>query len=321
VARLFAILGAGLIAFGSACRADLSTPSDAGPAASADSTALGNPGESAGGSPGRDSSSGSSEGFEGDGATILLRVLRGPIPACSAGAEHPNVCCASGPNQATVCTEDVASPFTPCAYGSLTFPDPRSCCPLDSSRPCAPPSPPDVIETTGNCSFPCGPGGFLAGVGNDAGLGDSCSGVDAGSCFYCCSGAGTSVSCVPNVWSCPPTPPGGPAEPCGPECPVCPAGWAMPSGFPDLCCTADGGGPPQCFSQAAGIASPSTGGPCSFASGQCECGTRGDDGHAYYMQCDSSGSPACTCIIDGKVVGHTAGTCTGSACGFPVSLP
>jgi hypothetical protein len=94
----------------------------------------------------------------------------------------------------------------------------------------------------------------------------------------------------------------------------------MPHGYPDLCCATDDGGSVQCFSQAARIESPATGGLC-FVGATCFCGGRGRDGHAYYVQCDPSETPPCSCFIDGVVVSQTTGTCIGTACGFPVPLP
>jgi hypothetical protein len=62
-------------------------------------------------------------------------------------------------------------------------------------------------------------------------------------------------------------------------------------------------------------------GPCGFSAAGCECGARGDDGHAYYVSCSSSDTPQCTRFVDGVAVGHSGATCSFSACGFPVSMP
>ncbi len=91
-------------------------------------------------------------------------ISSAPTP-CESGFAHPNACCETGPNQATQCVVYPEAPFTECANGSTTYPDPRSCCPLDGNGRCAAPPP---VGTTD------------AGTGGGGGSGGG------GTCAYAC---------------------------------------------------------------------------------------------------------------------------------------
>jgi hypothetical protein len=193
-----------------------------------------------------------------DMTSVNESVVVGNVAPCAPGFAHPSVCCHSGPQEPTVCAENVSAPFGRCGGGSLTFPDPRICCSLVRGAPdCAPatmlPGDSDAGVLTEGCHLPCGPGGYPPG---DAASFPACTDVpgiviDGGIllpgavCEYCCVGdpgscPGSGVSCLSP--DCPPVTFG---------CGSCPEGWQPARGVPDLCCRADGGTSPDCFSQAA----------------------------------------------------------------------
>jgi hypothetical protein len=197
-------------------------------------------------------------------------LVSGPVSPCESGYAHPNVCCQGGPNEASACVVYPDEPFQSCQSGPglATFPDPRSCCPLDSP--------------TGHCHQPPSDGGPIGSGGggvNEAGIGvpgcfDVCSPgffVAPGSVGTCCNKdvcyASAVAACSAPVCACaafiddagiphdagctcPPTP-ACPTEPPKPACDNCPPTWQPPLGEPGLCCKEDEPtGIIRCFSQA-----------------------------------------------------------------------
>lgn len=268
----------------------------------------------------------SADGGSADGATQTVEVstLKGSVSPCGAGFAHPNVCCASGPRQGTLCTENKAAPFLPCGRTSLTFPDPATCCPLDSDGACVR-SAADAGVGSGlaSCYFPCGPGAYSV-IEDPGSVGPASACTDVGEtnlpCDYCCWGAGLNTSCSSNQCFCSPS---GPCR-CGPQCSACPPGWRAASGVPDLCCrTAAATGTLECFSQADEIQPLLTSG-CS-GGGQthtCECFEYTGDGNYYELSCGPADAPGCSCNVNGKKI-RTLATfeCAVSSyatlCGFP----
>jgi hypothetical protein len=169
------------------------------------------------------------------------------VPACDVGYARPNVCCRGSPTQATVCADCPDVPFGACDKESLTFPDPRTCCSLEGGG-CTATAPSDA-GATGDCFYPCGPGGYSPDELGDAAALPACSDVvDGGAppvCAYCCLGS-VGPGCATNGCS-------GGLGACGPHCGTCPAGWNVPRGGIDLCCRTDNAGVAECFSQATGI--------------------------------------------------------------------
>jgi hypothetical protein len=193
------------------------------------------------------------------GTSVDPSILQGAVPACSQGYAHPNVCCEGNPRAATVCIESPGTPFEPCGYAALTFPDPRTCCALDGGLGCvpAPSLPSDGDGGTKGCHYPCGAGGYppslLAGLADPGQELPACTGVPSvasnrgivvpqGFCEYCCvnipnaPGSVTSYGCA--------------GTPANLECGACPDGWRPAQGVPDLCCRSAAAGFAQCFSQA-----------------------------------------------------------------------
>jgi hypothetical protein len=259
-------------------------------------------------------------------------AVNGGLTACAQNAAHPNVCCTAGPNEPATCVVYPDAPFTPCAAGATTYPDPRSCCPLDGSGPCeAAPGSPSGGPSAGGPS-----GGGPSGVGQSGGGssgGGGCTSVCAPG-WYEVSPAPVSPMCCPSgddggtpcivsstasagPCSCPSCGGQQPCPPCscppstGTSCAACPPGWQVPAGDPDQCCMTDGSGAIECFSQAvapepqAGGSGPS--GPSGFSCsgtggtdgglGLCSC-QENAGGHAYSINCDPDTS-TCTCTLDG----------------------
>ena len=279
--------------------------------------------------------------------------VSGTVSPCAAGAAHPNVCCTAGPSQASSCVTYPSAPFTACDSSSITYPDPRSCCPLDGSGACAAPPPSDGfgggdagIVVGGGCSYACPPG-MYAPAGS---TGDTCCITDSSGATACsgggpaCSGTCECPACAPDSGECPPCdcPPSPCPTPSPASCGACPAGWQSPAGQPDLCCTTDANGVIECFSQAlppgqssatldAGsstgpgvpIGCSGTGGPDGGV-GPCGCQEQAN-GHTYSVNCDPVAG-LCTCTSDN---GGPSGSfpdngteCTNApalfaACGFP----
>ncbi|HTB77946.1 MAG TPA: hypothetical protein VK762_32095 [Polyangiaceae bacterium] len=183
---------------------------------------------------------------------VSLSVVAGNVPACPPGQAHPNVCCSTVPTSA--CVEYPDTPFVACEppAPALIYPDPRTCCPLDGSGACSP-SPTTPPAGSGECYEPCGPGGAYFAV------------RDGGADGQCCYGGGLGGGpqvCPTDACDDGPCP--------APRCGACPADWSAPLGdsrgfgqrpadvaSQELCCQAyDGGGTPQCFSQAERIVTP-----------------------------------------------------------------
>lgn len=183
---------------------------------------------------------------------VSVGAVSGPVTACASGNAHPNVCCESGPGQAAACIVYPDAPFTPCASGSTTYPDPRSCCPIDGSGGCAPPPPPPPNDagagSGGTCGYTCpvgwysppaqpgsgAPTGTGTGTGNGSGgstgsgtgtgsggsggsSGGGCCQVDSSGAENCSGSSGTGPSCVCNCPACDPE--GGACPPCACNCP------------------------------------------------------------------------------------------------------
>jgi hypothetical protein len=176
---------------------------------------------------------------------VSLSEINTPIVACAGGYAHPNVCCEAGPGKAASCGVYPGAPFQPCDPSSTTYPDPRSCCPIDGSSNCVAPSPtPDPLPSP-SCGYTCPPGqyqpeGSLAGTccftdgdliacsgssgsgggsgGGGAGFVDGGVGVvtvDAGVSFAVDASVGVDIAVD-----------GGCAVTCA--CPACPEGEACP---------------------------------------------------------------------------------------------
>jgi hypothetical protein len=192
---------------------------------------------------------------------VVVASLTSSVTACPAGYAHASVCCRGGPEASTVCVEYPEAPFHQCDAQSLTFPNPRSCCPLDGSSACVqqpnPSTNPAASDSAGaSCSYPCGPGGYPPAEDHEVAPGPAaCTDVPAGqACRYCCVGPAP-AECATNLANCgaqdtcqSPAP-----SPCG----ACPDGWRAPTGIPDLCCRTTGTSA-ECFSQAIQILPPGT---------------------------------------------------------------
>lgn len=190
------------------------------------------------------------------GTVVPLAALSSSVPVCGSGYAHPNVCCQSGSDQAVACTELPESPFSPCDPDlALTYPDPRTCCPLSGEGSCV-----DVDAdagaavtdptTSASCASPCTVG-TVPPSGPDS-L-PSCGNNPMGGDCECC-GPGPGGLCVEyNIFSCGFALGGGPPPTCGgsavPKCGPCPSGWQTPPGMPDLCCRTGEAGATHCFSQ------------------------------------------------------------------------
>jgi hypothetical protein len=264
--------------------------------------------------------------------------VSGTVTPCDANAAHPNVCCTSGAGEQAACLVYPDAPFTPCASGATTYPDPRSCCPLDGSGSCSAPPPVVGIPSGGGaCSYACPPGSYAP---PDASYGECCQTDSTGA--TACSGPSSPL----------PTP----------TCPSCPPAWQVPQGDPAQCCTTDPNGIIECFSQAsppqqppvdagppvvdAGSPAVDAGSPpppppidagagsptCSGATapdgglGPCECHEQAN-GHTYVVGCDPT-SNLCICTVDNGSPtttfpdnGNTCSDATAlfTSCGFPAN--
>jgi len=271
--------------------------------------------------------------------------VSGTVTPCDTGSAHPNVCCAAGPNQASSCVVYPQAPFTQCESGTMTYPDPRSCCPLDGNGNCAsPPPPPPLDAGSGSgggsgCDYICPPGWYVPAdpssnecCQTNSDGSSQCTGGSAGG-----SGSSCTCACDPDSGVCPPC--SCPEQP-APACPSCPPGWQTPQGGdPALCCTSDSNGDIECFSQAGPPGGSTIGaqdggapssGSCSASAsedgaiGPCGCEEQ-TNGHTYDVNCDP-GTNVCSCTVDnGAPVstfadnGNTCGDANTlfTACGFP----
>jgi hypothetical protein len=244
--------------------------------------------------------------------------VTGTMTSCGANAAHPNVCCTAGAGEEASCVTNPDAPFAPCAIGETTYPDPRSCCPLDGAGTCTSAPPPSSSAPVGvsygpsGCSQACPPGFYIQ--------------ADAGN-FACC--ATSSDGHVTECFG------GGPSS-AARSCPPCPSGWQVPEGVPDLCCTTHPDGIIACFSQAdvpfgaeidagapSATACSGTGGP-DGAAGPCGCQEQ-IGSETYAVSCDPA-TNLCTCSRNNAAPASTfpddGNTCFDAsalfaACGFP----
>ena len=160
--------------------------------------------------------------------TNVLQVapsqVSGTVTSCAVGSAHPNVCCTAGPNEAASCWTYPGSPFTQCDSNATTYPDPRSCCPLDGSSACSAATATDAGAGDA-CTYACLPGWYLPSSPSN----NECCQTDSDGNTQCVGFGGT-----------------GELTPCG----GCPSGWQTPQGLPDLCCAEDANSTIECFSQA-----------------------------------------------------------------------
>ncbi len=230
------------------------------------------------------------------------------VPPCFAGYEHPNICCQGGPDQATICAEDLTHPFGLCEKGQFAYPDVSACCSLDNKAACLQPSSVEPTADAGQqaaCTNPCYPGTYP--------LPES---VSSANDSFCCIGSGQAVSCMSKAGHCESTG-------CSPICGApCPAGWAAPAGGQvDLCCQTDSSGQSVCFSQSGSIGGyigiPGASGPTGCTSEEFI-----NDGNSYTMNCDFTGSKGCTCLRNGVVtLTLPFNDCDLALCGFPPLPP
>ena len=195
---------------------------------------------------------------------------------CLAGSAHPNVCCLGGADVSASCGTYPDDPFHACDPDRTTYPDPRSCCDLNTHE-CGPPPQVPPPPPAGQCVYGC-PIGWYATHPITATSGACCSdpvsapggtGPTGGGCF----GWGFTT----------PSPPLGGTTPTDAGASgfcdyTCPDGWQpLTPGQPDICCRStglDGGLELECFNQGTppasggnGTTSSSPGGPPGGGSG------------------------------------------------------
>jgi hypothetical protein len=183
-----------------------------------------------------------------------------PVVACPGGSAHPNVCCESGPGKAASCGVYPEAPFQACDPTATTYPDPRSCCPIDGSTECVAPPPASPPSSPG-CGYAC-PAGQYQPEGSPAGTccftdGDTtaCSGVvgvgvgtsmsadagfgatvDSGVTVGGDTGIGVDASCGISTCACPACAEGEACAPCA--CPLEPSCAPLPAPTPVCSCPA-----------------------------------------------------------------------------------
>ncbi len=285
----------------------------------------------------------------------LSAISSTPPTPCNTGDAHPNVCCETGPGQATSCLAYPNAPFAQCASGTTTYPDPRTCCPLDGNGACAspPPTPVDAgAGSGGSCAYACPVGWYSPPSSSGAGSSGTGGGVDTGCCQTLpdgsseCSGGGSTLgsssgagssggsggsscacacpACDPDSGICPPCPPCNcPSQPPPTTtCDACPPGWQTPDGDPLLCCATGSDGTISCFSQ--GVPPPPPGDVDAGAPTSCFGGGGGGPDGSTFTQC------GCSETVDGVDYTVTCtdpgGTCvcstgTGSTTGTTVTEP
>jgi len=279
---------------------------------------------------------------------VSIGDVSGTASLCPGGSAHPNVCCDAGPSQAASCVVYPNAPFTQCAGGMTTYPDPRACCPLDGNGQCASPPPQSFPSDAGagpggSCVYPCPVGWYSppdssgsSSSGGGSGGVTCCQASSDGSGFCMGSGGSTGGGCTCACpacdadGSCPPCPPCNcppPPPPPTPSCDACPPGWQTPQGEPLLCCTEGPDGTIACFSQ--GVPPPPPGGPSDAGVAPASCfggGGGGEDGATftqcgctetvggteYDVNCTSSddAGATCTCSIGSGSGGNTGTTFT-----------
>lgn len=248
---------------------------------------------------------------------VSIGAISGTPAVCPTGSAHPNACCDTSAGQAASCVVYPDAPFTQCASGATTYPDPRTCCPLDGNGACAAPPPPPSSDAGSpppdTCVYPCPvgwypapgpiptPNGGSSGSGGSSGDGVTCCETNAdgsGECMGSGSAGGSGggctcacPSCDPDSGTCPPCPPCNcPSQPPTPtpSCDQCPPGWQVPQGDPLLCCMTAPDGTIDCFSQ--GVPPPPPGQPedGGVAPASCFGGGGGDADGAVFTQCGCS---------------------------------
>jgi hypothetical protein len=196
-------------------------------------------------------------GGESQLQSVSVNAVSGTLIACDEGFAHPNVCCEAVEGKPTSCGVYEGAPFHTCDASHTTYPDPRSCCPLDASggADCVAPPHRPVPVPPPVCGYAC-PLGQYQPAGASLGT--------------CCESFGDAIACsAPSVPACPIVActcacnAGEPCPPCNcpeqpacpppptpiPDCGVCPAGWQVPEGEAYLCCKEDPSGAIECFSQ------------------------------------------------------------------------
>jgi len=247
---------------------------------------------------------------------VSISAVSGTATPCDPGYAHPNVCCEAGPGQTPACVDYPGAPFTQCGGGATTYPDPRSCCPLDGQGSCvAPPPAPVDAGSGGSCAYACPVGWYpppvASGAGSSGSSGSSGSNGSSDGTTCCetapdgtsmCTGSGNASpgcacacpACDPDGGPCPPCPPCNcpPPPPApSPSCDACPPGWQAPQGEPLLCCSEAADGTITCFSQ--GVPPPAPGpepvdaGPAP-APASCFGGGGGGPDGGTFTQCGCS---------------------------------
>jgi hypothetical protein len=199
----------------------------------------------------------SSPGNEARLEAVSVTAVSGTIVECQEGFAHPNVCCEQGEGTTAACGVYAGAPFQACDSSHTTFPDPRSCCPLDGSSvdcvaPPRAPAPPPI------CGYACPVGQYQP---EGASPGTCCfNDGDVTACSAPACGGGCACACESGE-PCPPCNcPEEPACPAPtPKCGACPTGWQVPSGEPYLCCSEGSDGAIACFSQGVPPSSPLNG--------------------------------------------------------------
>jgi hypothetical protein len=122
-----------------------------------------------------------------DLAPVNVSDISAPVAPCSEGFAHPNVCCEASPDQAASCGVYPGAPFLACDPTAMTYPDPRSCCPLDGSTDCvAPPPVPTPAPSPPSCGYAC-PAGQYQPEGSAPGT--------------CCFNDGSLIACAGVGWA------------------------------------------------------------------------------------------------------------------------
>lgn len=277
---------------------------------------------------------------------VSLGDISATPAACPSGSAHPNACCETGPNQAASCVTYPGAPFTQCASGWTTYPDPRTCCPLDGKGECAVPPPPSDVDAGSpppdTCVYPCPLGWYEPSGPTPVTNGGSSGGTTFPTCCQTnpdgsgqCMGGGSAgggctcacPSCDPSADACPPCPPCNCPEqpPSTPSCSACPPGWQVPQGDPLLCCTENPDGSISCFSQ--GVPPPPPGQPedAGVAPASCFGGGGGSTDGATFTQCGCSETVngvdyTVTCTDPGATCSCSTGGANGTTSG-PVPEP
>jgi hypothetical protein len=280
---------------------------------------------------------------------VSIGAISATPTACPSGSAHPNACCEASAGQQTSCVVYPDAPFTQCANGATTYPDPRTCCPLDGNGQCATPPPPPADDGGSGpgdtCAYSC-PIGWYTPPGPTPGPNGGSSGGSPGGAVECCqtnpdgsgqcmgsgpAGGGCACGCPacdPEAGACPPCPPCNcppTPPPPTPSCGQCPPGWQVPQGDPLLCCETAPDGTISCFSQ--GVPPPPPGQPSDAGPAPSSCfggGGGGGDGGTF-TQCGCSETVngtdyTVTCTDPGATCSCSTGGPNGTTSG-PVPEP